>query len=123
MPEVYRCPGTDLAVGMTIYLGAVGEDFCFHPTSPRSQEEFSDGLSETLMFFEVAPGNAVPWMSPQDADLESIMRLNSNQPLPHPGGFLGVMGDGTIRYLPANLPSETRRALLTISGDESISEF
>ena len=85
--------------------------------------EFSDGLSQTLMVFEVAQNNAVPWMSPQDADLESIMRLTSDGPLPHREGFQGVMGDGTIRYFPADLPSETRKALLTISGSESISEF
>jgi hypothetical protein len=75
------------------------------------------------MVFEVAANNAVPWMSPQDADLESIMRLNSDEPLPHQNGFLGIMGDSTIRYFPADLPPETRKALLTISGSESISEF
>jgi len=75
------------------------------------------------MVFEVAPNNAVPWMSPQDADLDSIIRLNSRESLPHREGFQGVMGDGTIRYFPADLPSETRKALLTISGNESISEF
>jgi len=123
MPEVYRCPSGNLRNGDTTYLGAVGEDFCFHPTTPRSLKDFSDGLSKTLMVLEVSPQNAVPWMSPQDADLESIMRLTSNEPLPHREGFQGVMGDGLIRYFPADLPSETRKALLTISGNESISEF
>jgi hypothetical protein len=123
MPEVYRCPSGNLPDGDTTYLGAVGEDFCFHPTKSRSFDEFSDGLSNTLMVFEVAANNAVPWMSPQDADLESIMRLNSDEPLPHQNGFLGIMGDSTIRYFPADLPPETRKALLTISGSESISEF
>jgi hypothetical protein len=123
MPEVYRCPSGNLPDGDTTYLGAVGEEFCFHPSTPRSFTEFSDGLSETLMVFEVAPNNAVPWMSPQDADLDSIIRLNSRESLPHREGFQGVMGDGTIRYFPADLPSETRKALLTISGNESISEF
>lgn len=123
MPEVYRCPSGNLPDGDTTYLGAVGEEFCFHPSTPRSFTEFSDGLSETLMVFEVAPQNAVPWMSPQDADLDSIIRLNSRESLPHREGFQGVMGDGTIRYFPADLPSETRKALLTISGNESISEF
>jgi hypothetical protein len=51
------------------------------------------------------------------------MRLTSDEPLPHREGFQGVMGDGFIRYFPADLPSETRKALLTISGKESISEF
>lgn len=123
IPAVYRCPGADLPVGMTTYLAAVGEDFCFHPTSPRCLKEFSDGLSETLMIFEVAPKNAVPWMSPQDADLESLMGLNSESGLSHPGGFLGVMGDGTIRFLPADLPPESRKAILTISGNELSSDF
>jgi hypothetical protein len=116
-------PEADSPDGLTTYLGAVGEDFCFHPTSPRSFNEFSDGLSQTLMAFEVSPSNAVPWMSPQDADLESIMRLTIDEPLPHREGFQGVMGDGLIRRFPADLPSETRKALLTISGNESISEF
>ena len=123
MPEQFRCPEADFPDGLTTYLGVVGEDFCFHPTTPRSLKEFSDGLSKTLMVLEVSPQNAVPWMSPQDADLESIMRLTSDEPLPHREGFLGIMGDGTIRYFPADLPSETRKALLTIAGSESISEF
>lgn len=123
MPEVYQCPSGNLPDGDTTYLGAVGEDFCLHPTKSRTFKEFSDGLSQTLMVFEVAPNNAVPWMSPQDADLESIMRLNSDEPLPHENGFEGIMGDGAIRYFPADLPPETRKALLTISGNESISEF
>ena len=123
MPEVYRCPSGNLPDGDTTYLGAVGEEFCFHPSTPRSFMEFSDGLSQTLMVFEVAQNNAVPWMSPQDADLESIMRLTSDGPLPHREGFQGVMGDGSIRYFSADLPFETRKALLTIAGNESISEF
>ena len=123
MPEQFRCPEASLPAGLTTYLGAVGEDFCFHPTKSRSFDEFSDGLSNTLMVFEVAANNAVPWMSPQDADLESIMRLNSDEPLPHQNGFLGIMGDSMIRYFPADLSSETRKALLTISGKESISDF
>jgi len=123
MPEQFRCPEADSPAGLTTYLVAVGEDFCFHPTTPRSLKDFSDGLSKTLMVLEVSPQNAVPWMSPQDADLESIMRLTSDEPLPHENGFLGIMGDGTIRYFPADLPSETRKALLTIAGHESISEF
>lgn len=123
MPEQFRCPEAAFPDGLTTYLGVVGEDFCFHPTTPRSLKDFSDGLSKTLMLLEVAPKDAVPWMSPQDADLESIMRLTSNEPLPHREGFQGVMGDGLIRYFPADLPSETRKALLTISGNESIPEF
>lgn len=123
MPEVYRCPSGNLSDGDTTYLGAVGEDFCFHPTNPRSFKELSDGLSQTLMVFEVAPDNAVPWMSPQDADLESIMRLTSNEPLPHREGFQGVMGDGLIRYFPADLPSETRKAMLTIRAKDVVEEF
>lgn len=123
MPEPFRCPEADSPAGLTTYLGAVGEDFCFHPTSPRSFKEFSDGLSQTMMVFEVGPNDAVPWMSPHDANLESIMRLSSHEPLPHENGFLGIMGDGTIRHFSADLPSETRKALLTIAGNESISEF
>jgi hypothetical protein len=123
MPEQFRCPEADFPDGLTTYLGVVGEDFCFHPTTPRSLKDFSDGLSKTLMVLEVSPQNAVPWMSPQDADLESIIRLTKDEPLPHREGFQGVMGDGTIRYFPADLPSETRKALLTIAGNESISEF
>ena len=123
MPEQFRCPEADVPDGLTTYLGVVGEDFCFHPTTPRSLKDFSDGLSKTLMVLEVSPQNAVPWMSPQDADLHSIKRLNSRESLPHREGFQGVMGDGTIRYFPADLPSETRKALLTIRAKDVVKEF
>lgn len=123
MPEQFRCPEADSPDGLTTYLGVVGEDFCFHPTIPRSFDEFVDGLSQTLMILEVSPQNAVPWMSPQDADLESIMRLSSDEPLPHQNGFLGIMGDSTVRYFPPDLPSETRKALLTIRAMDVVKEF
>ena len=55
MPEQFRCPEADSPAAVTTYLGAVGEDFCFHPTTPLSLKEFSDGLSKTLMVFEVSP--------------------------------------------------------------------
>ena len=65
----------------------------------------------------------MPWISPQDADLESIMRLNSDEELSHQNGFLGTMGDSTIRYFPADLQSETSKALLTIRANDVVEEY
>ena len=51
------------------------------------------------------------------------MRLNSDEELSHQNGFLGTMGDSTIRYFPADLQSETSKALLTIRANDVVEEY
>lgn len=123
VPTVYRCPSADLTEHHTTYLCLVGESLCFHPTRGRSISELTDGTSNTLMVMEVAQKNSVPWMSPQDADEQMFLSLNKDDKVAHTGGIQAALADGSVRFLSADLASETRRALISINGNEPLGEF
>jgi len=123
VPTVYRCPSADLTEHHTTYLCLVGESLCFHPTRGRSISELTDGTSNTLMVMEVALKNSVPWMSPQDADEQMFLSLSKDDKVAHTGGIQAALSDGSVRFLSADLASETRRALISINGNETVGEF
>ncbi len=123
VPQVYRCPSATLLPGFTSYLGIVGSNACFHPTAPRAFSEMTDDTSETLMVFEVAPEQAVHWMAPQDASEEMVMNFGNDGKLAHTGGTQVAFADGHVQFLSENLDRETRRALISIAGNDRVGEF
>lgn len=98
MPNTYQCPGLHQASGVTTYHVAIGKYYRAHPQIWRSLERFSDRLQRTLMVFEAAEENGVPWMSPRDSDFESIRNSIDRSFLTHRGGFHGITADGKIHY-------------------------
>jgi len=122
-PAIYRCPSANLPDGHTNYLGLVGESLCFHPTRGRTFSEITDGTVNTLMVMEVPQKNSVLWMSPQDADEQMFLSLNKDDKVAHSGGIQAAFADGSARFLSADLAAETRRAIMSINGNESVGEF
>ena len=122
-PTVYCCPSARLPDGSTAYLAVVGPDFCFHPTQPRAFSDVTDGFSNTLMVIEVAQENAVPWMSPQDADEQTVLSFLKTGTLAHTGGTQTLLMDGSAMFLSQNVDPNTLRALTTIAGKEVMGEF
>ncbi len=123
VPSIYQCPSADLLPGNTTYLAVVGTDCCLSPTAPRHISEIIDDRTNTLMVFEVGIGNAVPWMSPQDADEPMVMSLLRTSDNSHTGGTQAAMADGKIVFLSKDMDSNTLRALTTIAGNEVIGEY
>lgn len=123
VPSAYRCPSADLPPGLTTYLAVVGTDCCIAPTRPRQISEITDGTSNTLMVFEVAQENAVPWMAPKDADKQLVLSFLNGGTLAHDGGTQGLFVDGSARFFSRNMDPKTLRALITIAGDEVVGEF
>ena len=125
MPHsVYQCPSVDAPPGFTTYLAVAGPGCCFQPGQPRPFSEITDGLSNTLLVIEVSKPHAVHWMAPQDADVALILSLGkAAKELPHTGGVHGLLGDGAIRFLRADLPTHTWKGLCTVSGNEKLGEF
>ena len=98
MPNTYQCPGLHQAPGVTTYHVAIGKYYRADPRTRRPLERFSSRRKETLMVFEAAEENAVPWMSPRDSDFESIPTSMDRDFLTHLNGFHGITADGEVHY-------------------------
>lgn len=122
-PHNIRCPGTDVPNDFTTYLAVVGENACFHPTKPRAISEITDGTSNTIMVIEVPVKQAVHWMSPHDADEQTVLNISLDDKLAHTGGVQSAFADGSARFLSMTMAPETRRAVISINGKEVVGEF
>jgi hypothetical protein len=119
----YQCPASSLPGNHTAYLGCVGSDAFFHPTESRRFADIKDGTSNTLMVIEVDVAHAVPWMSPQDADLALVLSCGQEPKPNHLSGMHTALVDGAVRFVSGSLSAETRRALMTIDGGETLEDF
>ncbi len=119
----YQCPSAsrgEKGKNLTTYLASVGPKSAIHPTRSRKLSEMKADLSNTLILIEVPTDKAVPWMSPQDANESLIMSISGDAKLAHYKGMNIVTADGMTKFLGAKLPSEERRAMITIAGGEKV---
>jgi type II secretory pathway pseudopilin PulG len=121
--QTYYCPSNPDLPDHTTYLACVGSNACFRSTQSRPLSEITDGASQTLMVIEVPLDRAVPWMSPNDADEALVVGIGPESKLAHAGGMDAALGDGSIRFLSANTPAATRRALISIAGGDKVGDF
>jgi hypothetical protein len=123
MPEVYELPGDTAAPpGHTYYQVFVSSPSAsphalFSPTQGVRIVDIKDGAENTLMIVEAA--TPVPWTKPDD------ITFDPNGPLPpigkhFNGGCNAIFADGTVHFLPGNLPPATLRALITRDGGETV---
>jgi type II secretory pathway pseudopilin PulG len=122
-PDAYSCPSAYERKGFTIYMANSAGNGCLRPGTGRPLSEITDESSNTLLAFEVPKDLAVHWMSPRDADEAHFLNFNADSELAHFKGGQAALCDGSVRFLSAALPIETRRALLSIAGGETIKEF
>ncbi len=119
---VFRCPSTSTAPNQTTYLANAAPDGCFHPGEPRTISEITDGSSNTLLVIEVSPKNAVHWMDAQDEDGTFMLSFDSETELAHTGGINAGLVDGSVQFLSAEMPMDSRRALISIARDDSVDD-
>jgi hypothetical protein len=116
MPQIYVVPGTEAPEGMTHYRVLVGPQTMFEPGQRIKMASVTDGTSNTIMAVEAA--EATIWTRPDD------LPFDPKGPLPKfgtsPEGFNALFGDGTVRFIRANTPPETLRALITRNGGELV---
>jgi len=95
-PKILRCPAARLKPGFTNYLGNAWDQGALVPQTGRTILDFKDGLSNSILLFEVRPDQAVPWMSPQDGDYETLIQtLTGQHKLPHPQLVNFAVTDGS----------------------------
>lgn len=123
---VYTCPSGSYPpnrANHTTYLAVVTSESCIRATESRPLTEITDKHSQTLLVLEVDAEHSVPWMAPRDADEALFLAIGSKSKLDHIGGIHAALVDGTIRFLNVELPAKLRRALISIAGDEELSDF
>ena len=120
--SAYYCPAANHDSFLTTYLAAVGPEFCFNGSTPRTISEIADGTARTVMVLDMPEENAVHWMSPNDADEKTILAVDENANVSHSGVLIVVRGDCSTRVLSLEEAGENLRAMLTIAGGEEIEE-
>jgi prepilin-type processing-associated H-X9-DG protein len=116
---VFRCPESAAPQNTTTYLAIVGPNVCLLPRVSRRLAEITDAHESTLMVIEAGEENAVPWMTPVDADELLVLSLGPATKLHHTRGTNACFVDGSVKFLKASTPATVRRALMSISGNDN----
>jgi hypothetical protein len=117
MPRVYALPGDDPATGMTHYRVFVGPRTPFEDPRGPKITDFTDGTANTFLIVEAA--DAVPWTKPDE------LTYTPGGPLPRLGGrpsagFNAALADGSVYFVPDDLPPSSIEALITARGGEAV---
>lgn len=136
--EVYGCPARPSQFDstgrfLTSYVAPTGAQTVFDSIQGTSFDEITDGTANTLLMLEAA-GTEIIWTEPRDVDAVShwisvngpgTRRKQSDSMLSswHVGGAQVAMADGSVRFISNITDPSVLKGLLTIDGDEAISDF
>ena len=116
---VYRCLSVqDASPGHTTYLAIVSDKSCLQPAKPRKLSEIGDAPNLTIVVIEVDARNAVPWMSPRDANEQLVLEMLARNSTQHRGIFHVLLADGTVKGISNDIDRRTLHALLTATGHD-----
>ena len=91
-------------------------------------EEVTDGLANTIYLIQVPPGVSRPWAAGGGA---TVIGLDPTDPMSElksarPDGKVGtyaIMGDGTVRWLPADIDPKILLGMATRAGGETLPDL
>ena len=127
MPFTYYCPseaGSDrVKLGCTSYVAVTDERTAWPGAEVRELEDFTDGLSDTLLLIE-ENGEEIPWTEPRDLTEEKSFRsMTDTSPDTWHGhrfiddssaeerGRFVAFADGAVSYLPHGGDADSWRSL------------
>jgi prepilin-type processing-associated H-X9-DG protein len=122
MPALFRNPSAPPRPGMTHYLGVAGKGLMFDGAEGRKIADISDGTSNTIMVVEINDDRAAIWTQPGD------WQFDPDHPLAglgnaHPGGFMALFADGSVRFISKTVDAKVFGAMLTIAGGEVVGNY
>ncbi|WP_298867010.1 DUF1559 domain-containing protein [uncultured Gimesia sp.] len=110
MPKVFKLdPGTK--PGETQFMTFSGEKTPFTGGPGVGLRDVTDGFSNTIMLIKAAPDKAVPWTKPVDLVFDPVDPIKPTGQHSSPA-FIAVMMDGSIRYVPTNIPVKELKNLI-----------
>jgi hypothetical protein len=88
-------------------------------------EDVKDGLSNTILMIQVPPTYKRPWIAGGGATVQGVPETKSIEPFistqrDGKKGTVALMADGSVRFIPAEIPDDAFRGLTTINGGEKI---
>ena len=119
---VFNCPscGGPPAVppGSSTYVVVDDPSGIFNGSNATKMAQIQDGTSTTLLIVEVDAKLVVPWMSPNDIDMQTYLAAEFKPQ--HEGGANCCLADGSCLFVRSSLDRASIRSLVTKSaGDES----
>ena len=118
MPIMFRHPNEDVGSTTSSYYALTGEGTgTGNGDAAVKIRDIRDGTSNTVLLFDAK--RAIPWTKPAD------IPYSADKDLPklggfEPGGFLGLLADGSVRYFSSEVDEKTLRSVITRSGGEVI---
>jgi hypothetical protein len=117
MPPIYQSPSGGTA-NKSRFVAFKGEHTLFPPEGKMQIRKVTDGTSNTLLFVQTPPENAVEWTKPEDIDFDPAKPLAQLQ---SPRGFfLAAFCDGSVQRLSLGIGDELMKALVTRDGEEVV---
>jgi hypothetical protein len=118
MPDTYRS-SLMLPAGKTTFLGIAGESGMFPGCQGVSIREVTDGTSNTIWVVDADDAHAVDWTKPED------LTPDLNRPLDglvghFAEGFVALVVDASVRFIPKTMSAKTLKALFTRNGGEVV---
>lgn len=121
--HAFSCPSANLESGFTTYQALVGAEYAFQPGKQNTIRDIQDGTSNTVIVIDASASIAVHWMEPSDPGVHFFLNCGAESEFQHTGGLHALLADGMVRFITANVPRETRKALSTIDGGEIIDSY
>ncbi len=127
MPAIYKTsaggtllqPREPLKAGYTTLVAPVGENTVFGGAKLVTFSHVTDGLSNTVILVNVEADKAVPWTAPMDFEFDASTPIEGIS-LTSDLKFMAAFGDGSVDYIPSNLPPQDLLHLFQMNDGNAV---